>query len=224
MTVRLRTATLLAAFVAAIAVLWGAGFAATAADASSRLALMSSDPAADSAMPHVPAEVVLTFNQPLVSGTVISVSAPDGETLASGPVAVHDDTARMAIASAAAAGVYTVAYTATDEDGRTTPGSFSFTVTTGTGPTTTGRPGKGHSASPSAPPPVVVSAQPVATASRSAGALAAANETPLTVSSTPAWWTLAGAALVVACVLVVFIGFRRRTPVHPQGSESSLTR
>jgi len=221
MTLRSKTAALLAAFVAAIAVVWGGVLAATAAEASTPLALMSSNPAAGSTVAHLPTEVVLTFSQPLVMSTVISVSAPDGETLASGPVSVHDDTAHMAIAGSGVAGAYTVAYSASDLDGRTTPGSYSFTVTTGTTPT--GKPGKGRSAT-AAPPTTPAAVAPLATSSSSAAAAVAANETPLTISTTPVWWTFAGAALVVACVLVVFIGFRRRTPARSQGPERPLTR
>jgi methionine-rich copper-binding protein CopC len=220
MTLRLRTAAPLAALVAAIAVVWGGALAATPAEASSRLALMSSTPAAGSAFAHLPTEVVLRFNQLLVAGTVISVSAPDGEILASGPVAVHDDTAHMAIAGNGAAGTYTVAYTAADLEGRTTPGSYAFTVTTGSAPT--GRPGKGRSAT--AAPPAAVPAQPVATAAASSAAVAGADTTAPAISSTPVWWTFAGTALVVACVLVVFIGFRRRTPARSAGQETPLTR
>jgi methionine-rich copper-binding protein CopC len=214
MTVRLK-ASLLAAFVAALAVVWGCGLAVTAAEASDRLGLVSSDPVADSTMAHLPTEIVLTFSQPLLSTTVVSVTAPDGEVLSSGTVSVHNVIAHVAIAGAGVAGVYTVAYTAADINGRTTPGSFAFTVTVGSAPT--GKPGKG-SRTPSAPPVVAttVAQAPVAdTVTRSAGAaVATGNDTALTISSTPAWWTFAGAVLVIACVLVVFIGFRRRTPAN----------
>jgi methionine-rich copper-binding protein CopC len=213
MTVRLK-ASLLAAFVAALAVVWGCGLAVTAAEASDRLGLVSSNPVADSAVAHLPTEIVLTFSQPLQS-TVISVTAPDGEVLSSGTVSVHNLVAHVAIAGAGVAGLYTVAYTAADINGRTAPGSFAFTVTAG--PATTGKPGKG-TRTPSAPPVVATTAAQapaVDTVTQSAGAaVATGNDTALTISSTPAWWTFAGAMLVIACVLVVFIGFRRRTPAN----------
>jgi methionine-rich copper-binding protein CopC len=173
------------------------------AQAAPRVNLVSSTPAAESQIDHLPTEIELRFSEALTGTPQVSVLGPDGNAVPLGAVSVRGEVARIPVL-AGPAGEYVVAYTATGSEGRPTPGSFRFTVTAGTAPT---RPSRSASRgpSPAAAPvgvtsPDVASPQPIADSG---------TEAP---GRTPLWWTLAGVALIAACALVVIIGFGRRAP------------
>jgi len=195
---------------------------------SPKVSLVSSDPAAESRVAHLPHELELRFSD-IVNDAQVTLIDPGGGTISMGTVTLRNDLARVTVtAPDGPPGRYAVSFTTMSTDGRAANGSFSFTVTTGTKPATT-KPG---SKSPSASVPATPTA---AAASTGATSVAAAPADFLTgapkpgegaavttqPSQAPVWWTFAAVLLVVACVLVVFQGFSRRRihpPVPPRNS------
>ena len=83
----------------------------------------------------VPAEVVLTFDQPaLAVGTEVLVRGPGGEVQTGKPVLV-DTVVRQAVRGGPA-GAYTVTWRATSADGHPISGRFGFTTTAASAPDT----------------------------------------------------------------------------------------
>jgi methionine-rich copper-binding protein CopC len=177
--------------------------------------LASSTPAAETRVGHLPQELQLIFNDKIL-GAQVTLLGPDNASVTLGTVSVRNETARITLGVPdGPPGSYTVSYTASGSGGMAGNGSFSFTVTTGV---------KGTSAKPTrTPTSSPTPAQPAATSAAAAPAdfvtsiaapPAAATPTP---AGRPAWWTYAAVLLVVACVLVVFLGFSRRRirPANP---------
>lgn len=175
-----------------------------------RLTLASSTPGAETRVAHLPAELQLVFSDTL-QDVQVTLTGPDGGTVALGALTVRNETARIALGVPdGAPGSYTVSYTATGAGGRAGNGSLSFTVTTGVKAAASGKPSRTPSvpASPAAAPPAATSA-----AAAPADFVTTNAQPPLAATppaGRPAWWTYAAVLLVVACVLVVFLGFSRR--------------
>lgn len=157
-------------------------------------------------MGHLPQELQLVFSDKILDAQV-TLTGPDSATVPVGGVTVRNETARIALAVPdGMPGSYTVSYTASGIGGMSGNGSFSFTVTTGVKSTTSAKPTRTPS-SPAAPPAATsAAAAPADFLTTKAQPPAAA---PAPSAGRPAWWTFAAVLLVVACVLVVFLGFSR---------------
>jgi methionine-rich copper-binding protein CopC len=119
-----RTLAVLAVVV--VALLAGAG----AAQAHSTL--VSADPADGSAVGSVPAQVTLTFSEPVEPlGTQVVVLAPDGRTVSSGDAVLAGTSVSEALVSGLPAGVYRVEWRVTSSDGHPVSGTFGFTAAAG---------------------------------------------------------------------------------------------
>ncbi|MEZ0447731.1 copper resistance CopC family protein [Cellulomonas sp. ICMP 17802] len=108
------------------------GLAGTVAGASAAQAhnqLQGTDPADGAAVEVVPDHVTLTFDEPaLALGTEIVVNAPDQRPVSTGPAVLVDNTVTQAITGVLPAGVYTVIYRVTSDDGHPVEGQFTFTA------------------------------------------------------------------------------------------------
>jgi methionine-rich copper-binding protein CopC len=167
---------------AAAALLVGA---ATAAQAHN--ILVGTSPVDGSTAKVVPAQVVLTFNEPAMAvGTEIIVTGPAGK-VQSGAAVLVNNTVTERLQPGSPAGQYTVVWRVTSTDGHPVSGRFSFTATS---------PSPGQHAT-------------------AAAATNSPTSTPAGVSGqSPAlWWAVAGAVIVVL-LLVLFIRTRnpRTTP------------
>ncbi|MFF5232270.1 copper resistance protein CopC [Dactylosporangium sp. NPDC000521] len=173
-----------------------------------RLTLTSSTPGAETRVGHLPQELQLVFNDKILDAQVM-LTGPDGAAVSLGAVTVRNETARITLGVPdGAPGSYTVSYTATGNNGTAGNGSFSFTVTTGAKTGTSAKPTRTPTSAPPAPPPATsAGAAPADFLTTQAQPPAAAPQSP---AGRPAWWTYAAVLLVVACVLVVFLGFSRR--------------
>ncbi|WP_456847481.1 copper resistance CopC family protein [Cellulomonas sp. P5_C6] len=164
-----------------------AGTLAGATAAQAHNVLRSTDPADGTAVEVVPEHVTLTFDEPaLAVGTEIVVHAPDQRTVSTGPAVLVDNTVTQAVTGALPAGVYTVVYRVTSDDGHPIEGTFSFTAShdTAYGVVTP---------SPTASP--TPTASPVPTSSATATASAADPDPERHVSG--------GVLIGIAAVLVV---------------------
>jgi methionine-rich copper-binding protein CopC len=121
------TRRILPALVGLALALVGGVVGATAAQAHN--VLQGTDPADGAAVDVVPDHVTLTFNEPaLAVGTEIMVHAPDERMVNTGPPVLVDTTVTQAITGTLPAGVYTVIYRVTSDDGHPIEGRFSFTA------------------------------------------------------------------------------------------------
>ena len=131
--------------------------------ASAHDALVSSSPAADSAIDVLPAELTLTFSAQLIEGegaTEVVVTDPDGNTVTDGPATVDGAIVTQPLVSSAPAGQYHVIWKVVSSDGHPTSDEYYFTVTTGS----EAAPSEEPSAAPtSAAPSDEASAAPEAT-------------------------------------------------------------
>ncbi|GAA2621312.1 hypothetical protein GCM10010399_60430 [Dactylosporangium fulvum] len=189
-------------------------FAANASAHAPRLSLVSSNPAAETHVAHLPRQLELHFSETLVEGQV-TLTDPAGAPVELGSLTVRNEMAKVVVSVPdGVAGRYTVSYSTTSTAGRASHGSFSFTVTTGAKPgKSTGT--KSPSASATGSP--VETAAPVGTSPAAAPADFRTDPSagpgallPEPKSGPPAWWTFAAVVLVVACLLVAFLGFSRR--------------
>jgi methionine-rich copper-binding protein CopC len=180
----------LAVVLAAAALLVGA---ATAAQAHN--ILVGTSPVDGSTAKVVPAQVVLTFNEPAVSvGTEIIVTGPGGQ-VQSGAAVLVNNTVTERLQPGSPAGQYTVVWRVTSTDGHPISGRFSFTATS---PSPGQRPTATPATSSSTPAPASGSGQ-----------------------SPALWWVVAGAVIVVL-LLVVFIRTRSpRTTPHEERDHNS---
>jgi methionine-rich copper-binding protein CopC len=123
--------TLCAAIFVAVALI-------VAPTASAHAYLIASDPAADAALATGPSQVRATFNEPLQTAFAsMTVIGPDGNLWSTGEPRVQGAVVSVDVMPLGPAGVYTVNYRVTSEDGHPVSGSWSFKLTT----RGTGRPG-----------------------------------------------------------------------------------
>jgi methionine-rich copper-binding protein CopC len=167
--------------------------AATAAQAHN--SLVGTSPEDGSTAKVVPAQVVLTFNEPaLAVGTEIIVTGPAGQAQ-SGAAVLVNKTVTERLRPGSPAGQYTVVWRVTSTDGHPVSGRFSFTATS---------PSPGQHVTAAA-----VTKSPTSTPTSTSG------------QSTTLWWVVAGAAVVVL-LLVVFIRTRKpRTTPHDERDHSA---
>ncbi len=149
--------TLLAAFILLFA----------PAPASAHDSLLASDPAADSTVDTLPAELTLTFSAKLIDGegaTEVVVTDPAGDSVIEGPATVDGAIVTQRLTAGGEAGRYHVIWKVVSSDGHPTSGEFFFSVAAGTAETADPTP----SAAPSAEATVPASS-PEPTASSSDG-------------------------------------------------------
>ncbi|SFS02833.1 hypothetical protein SAMN04487846_1611 [Microbacterium sp. cf046] len=114
---------------AAALLLAGAGLL-VASPASAHDELVSSDPAADSSLDALPAELTLTFSGELATdpgATELQVTDASGASLADGEPVVDGTTVTQPL-SGAASGAVTVLWKVVSSDGHPISGEFGFTV------------------------------------------------------------------------------------------------
>jgi copper transport protein len=106
-----------------------AGQLAVASPAAAHATLQSTDPPADVVLAVVPAEVVLTFDEPvsIALGGGIEVYAPDGQRIDTREASTDGATMRIAIGDGGR-GTYTVGWRTVSEDAHVIAGSFVFHV------------------------------------------------------------------------------------------------
>ena len=128
--------------------------------------LIGSDPAADSALDALPAQLTLTFSAEIADdegASVVEVTDAAGTSLAAGAPAVQDNVLTQPLAGEAS-GAVTVLWKVVSSDGHPISGEFAFTVEAAPTPTATTTPEPTATASEAAspqPPPSVTS-EPVA--------------------------------------------------------------
>lgn len=185
----------------AVVALLLAGLAAlvTATPALAHTKLDSSNPAQGAALNFPPKFVSLTFDDPVtLPPNAIQVTGPGGVQWAVGTVTVTDATVTAPVTATGPAGAYTLHYTVIADDGDSQRGTVAFTLTVA--PTTT---------APPTPTPIPTPTPvPVTTAPRAA----APPQAP--IDSVFSFWVWAGAALVLAAVIVAAVAWTRRRTDH----------
>jgi len=89
---------------------------------------VTSEPAADSVLDSVPADVTLTFDAPLLeAGAALVVRSGDGAVVSTDPPIIDDRSITTTI-SDGGPGIYEVAYRIVSGDGHPVSGRYSFTV------------------------------------------------------------------------------------------------
>ncbi|MEP6629814.1 MAG: copper resistance CopC family protein [Lapillicoccus sp.] len=177
---------------------WVVGGASVAA---AHDALRSTSPADGATVTTVPAEVVLTFDQPaLALGTEVVVTDPSGSPVQDGAPSLVDATVRQRVRGGGA-GTYAVRWRVTSVDGHPVSGTFTFTATAA-------------SASTSASTPASTPAQ------ASTGVVAATTPTPSSSSSSSVVPVIVAviAVLLVAAVGAFLGALWRRRPGAPDAS------
>lgn len=108
-----------------------------AAPASAHSRLVATSPAADATVAAPPTEITLTFSESISSRYIrVAVTGPDGAPHTDGAPRVQGGTVHQPL-TATSNGVYTVAYQAVSADGHPVGGTFTFTVTQASAPTST---------------------------------------------------------------------------------------
>ncbi len=168
------------------------GWLAAASPASAHNTLRSTSPADRSTVAVVPAEVVLTFDEPAIAmGTEIVVTGPAG-AVADGPARLVDETVRQPIKAGSPAGDYTVQWRVTSADGHPITGTFTFTASA---------PG-GSSAGPST--------GPSAGASSGTGSGSSVGDGSAARTRVPTWvWPVIAAALLLSALTSAGVARRR---------------
>ena len=188
------------AFLAALLVAFGIVVAA-ASPAHAHDELLGSDPAADSSLDALPAQLTLTFSGEIADdegASVVEVTDAAGASLADGTPTVRDNVLTQPL-TGAASGAVKVLWKVVSSDGHPISGEFSFTVAGAPAPTPT------ESATPT----------PTETATPSESAEPTPTVTSEPVSdegSTALPWIIAGVlalALVAAIVYLVVSRSRR---------------
>jgi copper resistance protein C len=96
--------------------------------------LVGTDPADGSTVAEVPDHVTLTFGEPAQAlGTEVVVHGPNGEALSVGPAQLAGNAVTQDVAPVRPAGVYTVEWRVTSQDGHPVSGTFTFTATESVG-------------------------------------------------------------------------------------------
>jgi methionine-rich copper-binding protein CopC len=117
----------------AVLVLAGLGLFALAAPASAHNSLTGSNPADKATLDTGPAQVVLTFDQPVQEGeglNSVAVTGPDGTLWQDGPATVDSNVVTAPVRELGPKGVYTIGYRVVSADGHPVSGELTFTLTT----------------------------------------------------------------------------------------------
>lgn len=131
---RARAWALLAALLVAVGVVLASASPALAHDG-----LVGTDPAADSTVDNLPAQLTLTFSAEVADdegATVMEVTDAAGTSLAAGAPTVRDNVVTQPL-TGEASGVVTVKWKVVSSDGHPTSGEYAFTVVGAPAPTPT---------------------------------------------------------------------------------------
>jgi len=116
-----------------VLVLAGLGLFALAAPAFAHNSLTGSNPVDEATLDAGPAEVVLTFDQPVQAGeglNSVAVTGPDGKQWQGGPATVDSNVVTTPVRELGPKGVYTIGYRIVSADGHPVSGELKFTLTT----------------------------------------------------------------------------------------------
>jgi methionine-rich copper-binding protein CopC len=175
----------LAAAAAGMALL---GVLATAAPAQAHTTLTGSDPGKGTTVTTSPAQIRLTFADPVRFPGVVLTDAKGGHHESGKPSAVDNHVVEQ-VAGVLPPGVYTVGWRVVAEDGHPVTGKFTFTMKGGTSSTSP------TSSAPSSAP---------------SNSPAGQNVTTPTKNSSAGWWWIGLAILIVALVAGGVTLLRRR--------------
>ncbi|MBB2976196.1 hypothetical protein FHX49_001766 [Microbacterium endophyticum] len=179
-----------------------------AAPASAHDELIATDPAVDSTLDALPAELTLSFSGELINdgnSTVIEVTDSAGTDLTGGDLEVTGAIVRQPLAGSAS-GDITVLWRVVSSDGHPISGEYHFTVASD--PTN----------SPSAVTPTPETTVPAESATPESGAPEAVSPTPAdsaTGSSSLVPWIIVGVLLLLAIGATVVVVLSRRRPGGP---------
>jgi len=124
----------------AVLVLVGMGLVSLVTPAFAHAELISSTPAKGASLADPPAQLQLTFNEP-VSPESITVAGPAGAQWTVGQVKVEGPVVTAPLTATGPEGAYTISYRVLSEDGDPVTGTIPFTMTkAATGSTTTAPP------------------------------------------------------------------------------------
>jgi copper resistance protein C len=154
-----------AATAAVAAILLTVGGLLAAAPASAHDELVASDPAADTTLEAMPAQIALTFSGEIATdagATELQVSDSSGASLADGDPLVQSNVVSQPLV-ADASGVITVLWKVVSSDGHPISGQYAFTVSGAPSPTATPTSTPTASASPSETPTQEPTAAPTET-------------------------------------------------------------
>ena len=177
--------------------------ALSAAPASAHDDLLGTTPADGTTLATAPDQVVLTFTDPAVAlGTQVVVTGPDGTDLAQGAVQLVGSTVVQPLAAARPAGVYRVDWRVTSADGHPVSNTFTFTVTSPSGPV---------SATPTTSPAgtAIATAAPTPASSTATVPVGTVENTAQSGRISGSGAVLGVLALVVLALVVVRIGRAR---------------
>lgn len=163
--------------------------------------LVDSNPAADSAVETLPAELTLTFSAALIGGegsTEVVVTDADGHDVTDGEATLDGAMVVQPLAPEGAAGEYHVIWKVVSSDGHPTSGEFGFSVSTGTA---------GEEAPPAAEPTTapeeVVTTEPTAPP--------VADDPNMTSGfSISAPWIIGAAVVLLIAAFIIFMIVRSR--------------
>ncbi|MFF2485579.1 copper resistance protein CopC [Microbacterium sp. NPDC058062] len=153
------------AFLAALLVAFGVVLA-TASPAHAHDELLGSDPAADSTLDALPAQLTLTFSAEIADdagASVVEVTDASGASLVDGTPTTQDNVLTQPL-TGEASGAVTVLWKVVSSDGHPISGEFTFTVAGAPTPTETATPTPTETSAPtqSAEPTPTVTSEPVA--------------------------------------------------------------
>ncbi len=207
---------------AAAALLIAAAGLLVASPASAHDELVSTDPAADSSLEALPAQLTLTFSGILsteAGATELQVTDATGASLADGAAVAQENVVTQPL-TGTASGAVTVLWKVVSSDGHPISGQYSFVITTPPVPTDTPTPTPSVTASQSATPTSEPSPEPVVTAA------------PISTDSSATPWIIGGLILLAAvggAVLYLLVSRVRRqkaleqTPGHGRAAPSDGT-
>jgi methionine-rich copper-binding protein CopC len=161
----------------------------TATAALAHAHLERSSPAQGARLTTPPTTVALTFGEAVTVGaTPITVTGPGGAAWKVGKVSITDSTVSAAVTATGPAGLYTLAYTVTSDDGDDVSGKITFTMAAAAAPTTSAAP-----TTTAAPAPTSTATSAATTAATPAGAAT----TPTDSGGIPVWIWVVVAVLVL---------------------------
>ncbi|TCP54087.1 hypothetical protein EV191_103128 [Tamaricihabitans halophyticus] len=138
-----------------LAMLTGLALLGSAGPALAHNQLIESDPADGATVQSSPAEVTLTFDQPVQPGDFnqIAVTGPDGDSWVDGTATVDSNKVSARVLSLGPAGEYTIGYRILSADGHPVEGQTRFELTkAGTGTPAPSAPQQAPADSPDAQP------------------------------------------------------------------------
>jgi methionine-rich copper-binding protein CopC len=125
---RVRRSAAVSAWLATGWLAWVVCALLAAGPASAHAELTATTPAQGATVTRLPAQVSLTFSEPVARPVAVVVTGPDGATVSGGGPRIDGGTVTQPVTGSAAAGRYTVSYRAVSDDGHPVSGTVSFMV------------------------------------------------------------------------------------------------